>query len=236
MMNPFNSPFGAGKPEQLPMSALAGKPAMGPGHRGRSKKSAGGATAPWTLSSGSAGGSVNGTHVITATSLTSQGYLADHLTLWASGGKKYWEFKVIAAATPGAEDFYFGFKAASGKDVTSYTSAISCRFATATGWYTNKSIGGTSNTLLSGWTVAAPAVNDIMGIAMDIDSALYYLHWNGTWCTNSGAPGVGPGITLIGTNDSYPFFGSLGAATSAAMEVALSASGLYTPAGYTILT
>lgn len=238
-VSPFNSPFGSGKPEQLPLSSMAGKPMIGPGKKGRSKKAAGGLVwekgydpSLWLSFNGATVSAPNGT-----TNVTAMDPARDWNPTLVNTELLYIEAVVTKTGAFGAGDYVsFGFrdKADLIASADQFAGIGMCWHQNANNLYVCKSAATAFSATTTYNTPLADG--DVIGVAIDNVNNKLYFHVNGTWVTdgtNGGAPSGGLGWTFLNTSATCVPHAAFDLNGSTAAISLTSNSRTYLPSGYT---
>jgi hypothetical protein len=138
----------------------------------------------------------------------SSNYAVNTSTLWVSGGKWYWEVKVVTSST----NDMIGIANAVSTSTSNYLGANGNGYA-----YRNAGdVFNTGGSAMSGFgagTFATYGNGDILMIAMDLDNSKLYFGKNGTW-----------------GNSGDPTSGSTGTGAVSIVAVGSTPNGAYTPA------
>ena len=121
----------------------------------------------------------------------SSNYTINTATMGLTAGKWYWECKIVADSGSGAE-FQHGIT-----DIPSTATTVQLGDTVASYSYRTDNGNKENNNSASSYGNTA-AVNDIIGIALDLDNLKFYASKNGTW-QNSGDPTSG----ATGTNAAF---------------------------------
>lgn len=246
-INPFNSPFGAGKPEGLPLSALAGRGVLlGPGKKSRSKKKGGFTAIDPTWLAGVGSPLIDGATVQLVQNANANVYsnAAYEPSVNTSTSKLYMEIRLDSfdPSIDGAS-FSFGLKQSTYKAsyITGYMFGMEYVVgAAAIRVWLNINSGSGSNTITN-LSSSDFASGSIIGVAVDFVNNKLYFHANGTWASSGGGsggePGVGDGYnTVEAAFDAHLFLGTSSHGIAVYDTFTYGNSGLYLPDGYTFLT
>lgn len=240
--NPFNSPFGAGVLQGLPLSVFAGRPGIGVGASGKSQHIGGGMVSSVVFTDINASSSSSGPVFTSTADVASGGYDASAVVgSTVRTAKEYSEYKLVALA--GASTQY-AFGGADGRNTPpiaggSPGGGLKVSATTAGAWTVNSHPWGNSFHTAVNYTTP-PAADDIIGLAIDWTNARMYAHVNGTWLTDGasgGDPSGGLGWTFFtsGTIGQWLVFVGTGL-TGVEIDAQDAASSVHLPAGYDPLT